>query len=68
MQLSLPSCVTRRVTSPISSYSTFRRSLYQAQIDLVAAERDELLNTVDLALAMGGGLGPHAEAPRAARR
>jgi multidrug efflux system outer membrane protein len=45
-----------------------RRSLYQAQIDLVAAERDELLNTVDLALAMGGGLGPHAEAPRAARR
>ncbi len=45
-----------------------RRSLYQAQIDLVAAERDELLNTVDLALAVGGGLGAKAEIPRAARR
>jgi multidrug efflux system outer membrane protein len=34
-----------------------RRGLYQAQIDLVAAQRDALLNTVDLALAVGGGLG-----------
>jgi outer membrane protein, multidrug efflux system len=39
-----------------------RRSLYQAQIDLVAAQRDALLNTVDLALAVGGGLGERAEA------
>jgi multidrug efflux system outer membrane protein len=38
-----------------------RRSLFQAQIDLVAAQRDALLNTVDLALAVGGGLGPRAE-------
>lgn len=49
-----------------------RRGLYQSEIDLVAAERDELLNTVDLALAVGGGLGAHAEVPaeipRAARR
>ncbi|HLS80070.1 MAG TPA: efflux transporter outer membrane subunit [Steroidobacter sp.] len=37
-----------------------RRGLFQAQIDLVAAERDALLNTVDLALALGGGLGQHA--------
>jgi multidrug efflux system outer membrane protein len=39
-----------------------RRGLYQAQIDLVAAQRDALLNTVDLALAVGGGLGDKAEA------
>ncbi len=42
-----------------------RRGLYQAQIDLVAAQRDALLNTVDLALAVGGGLG---EARRAVVR
>lgn len=40
-----------------------RRSLYQSEIDLVAAERDELLNTVDLALALGGGLGTSAQTP-----
>jgi multidrug efflux system outer membrane protein len=45
-----------------------RRGYYQAQIDLVAAQRDALLNTVDLALAVGGGLGPHAQIPIAARR
>lgn len=39
-----------------------RRGLYQAQISLVAAQRDALLNTVDLALAVGGGLGERAEA------
>lgn len=44
-----------------------RRGLYQAQIDLVAAQRDALLNTVDLALAVGGGLGDQAE-PLTARR
>jgi multidrug efflux system outer membrane protein len=44
-----------------------RRGLYQAQIDMVAAERDALLNTVDLALAVGGGLGDKAE-PLSARR
>lgn len=44
-----------------------RRGLFQAQIDLVAAERDALLNTVDLALAIGGGLGPNAE-PLSAKR
>ena len=44
-----------------------RRSLFQAQIDLVAAERDTLLNTVDLALALGGGLGERAE-PLTAQR
>lgn len=44
-----------------------RRSLFQAQIDLVAAQRDALLNTVDLALAVGGGLGPSAE-PLTAKR
>lgn len=44
-----------------------RRSLYQAQIDLVAAQRDALLNTVDLALAVGGGMGDLAE-PLTARR
>ena len=44
-----------------------RRGLYQAQIDLVAAQRDALLNTVDLALAVGGGLGDLAE-PLSARR
>ena len=37
-----------------------RRSLFQAQIDLVAAQRDALLNTVDLALAVGGGMGPRS--------
>ena len=44
-----------------------RRGLYQAQIDLVAAQRDALLNTVDLALAVGGGLGERAE-PLSSRR
>lgn len=44
-----------------------RRGLFQAQIDLVASQRDALLNTVDLALAIGGGLGPRAE-PLSARR
>ena len=44
-----------------------RRGLYQAQIDLLAAQRDALLNTVDLALAVGGGLGDQAE-PLTARR
>ncbi|HEY4367584.1 MAG TPA: efflux transporter outer membrane subunit [Steroidobacteraceae bacterium] len=44
-----------------------RRGLYQAQIDLVAAQRDALLNTVDLALAIGGSLGERAE-PLSARR
>jgi len=44
-----------------------RRGLFQAQIDLVAAQRDSLLNAVDLALAVGGGLGPRAE-PLSARR
>lgn len=44
-----------------------RRGLYQAQIDLVAAQRDALLNTVDLALAVGGGMGEQAE-PLSARR
>ena len=44
-----------------------RRSLYQAQIDLVAAQRDALLNTIDLALAVGGGMGDLAE-PLTARR
>jgi outer membrane protein TolC len=34
---------------------------------LVAAQRDALLNTVDLALAVGGGLGDQAE-PLSARR
>jgi outer membrane protein, multidrug efflux system len=34
-----------------------RRSLFQAQIELVAAQRDALLNTVNLALALGGGAG-----------
>jgi multidrug efflux system outer membrane protein len=38
-----------------------RRGLFQAEIDLVAAQRDALLNTVDLALAVGGGLGSKAE-------
>jgi outer membrane protein, multidrug efflux system len=42
--------------------------LYQAQIDLVAAQRDALLNTIDLALAVGGGLGDQAEPLTAARR
>lgn len=44
-----------------------RRGLYQAQIDLVAAQRDALLNTVDLALAVGGSMGEQAE-PLSARR
>lgn len=44
-----------------------RRSLFQAQIDLVAAQRDALLNTVDLALAVGGGMGPRAESLTAIR-
>jgi multidrug efflux system outer membrane protein len=44
-----------------------RRGLYQAQIDLVAAQRDALLNTIDLALAVGGGLGDQAEPLTAAR-
>jgi multidrug efflux system outer membrane protein len=44
-----------------------RRSFFQAQISLIAAERDALLNTVDLALAVGGGLGNHAEALTARR-
>lgn len=44
-----------------------RRGLFQAQIDLVAAQRDALLNTVDLALAVGGGLGERAE-PLTVRR
>jgi outer membrane protein, multidrug efflux system len=45
-----------------------RRSFYQAQIDFVATQRDALLNTVDLALAIGGGLGASAEIPITARR
>ena len=44
-----------------------RRGLFQAQIDLVAAQRDALLNTVDLALAVGGGMGERAE-PLSAKR
>jgi outer membrane protein TolC len=44
-----------------------RRSLFQAEIDLLATERDALLNTIDLALAVGGGLGDKAE-PLSARR
>jgi multidrug efflux system outer membrane protein len=44
-----------------------RRSLFAAQITLVAAQRDALLNTVDLALAVGGGLGERAE-PLTAQR
>ena len=44
-----------------------RRGLFQAQIDLVAAQRDSLLNTVDLALAIGGGLGARAEPLSASR-
>ncbi|HJY42274.1 MAG TPA: TolC family protein, partial [Steroidobacteraceae bacterium] len=44
-----------------------RRSLFAAQINLVVAERDALLNTVDLALAVGAGLGDEAE-PLSAQR
>jgi multidrug efflux system outer membrane protein len=44
-----------------------RRGLFQAQINLVAAQRDSLLNAVDLALAVGGGLGDRAEALTAKR-
>jgi outer membrane protein, multidrug efflux system len=39
-----------------------RRGLFQAEIDLLAAQRDALLNSVDLALAVGGGLGERAGA------
>jgi multidrug efflux system outer membrane protein len=39
-----------------------RRGLVQAEIARVAARRDALLNTVDLALAVGGSLGERAEA------
>lgn len=34
-----------------------RRGLFQAEIDYLAAQRDALLNTVDLALSVGGGMG-----------
>ncbi|HEY6643704.1 efflux transporter outer membrane subunit [Povalibacter sp.] len=44
-----------------------RRGLFQAQIDEVAAQRDALLNAVDLALAVGGSMGARAE-PLSARR
>lgn len=44
-----------------------RRGLYQAQIDQVAAQRDALLNTIDLALAVGGGMGDQAEPLTASR-
>jgi len=44
-----------------------RRSLYQAQLDLVAARRDALLNVVDIALGLGGGLGTRAESISAKR-
>jgi outer membrane protein, multidrug efflux system len=44
-----------------------RRGLFLAQIEYVAAQRDALLNTVDLALAVGGGLGNRAE-PLSANR
>ena len=44
-----------------------RRGLFQAQIDLVAAQRDSLLNTIDLALAVGGSLGDRAEPLSASR-
>lgn len=44
-----------------------RRSLYQAQIELLATQRDALVNAVDLALAVGGSLGEGAE-PLSARR
>lgn len=37
-----------------------RRNLYQSQISLVGAQRDALVNAVDLALALGGGV-PAAE-------
>jgi outer membrane protein TolC len=37
-----------------------RRSLFAARIELVSAQRDALLNTVNLALALGGQLGTHA--------
>jgi multidrug efflux system outer membrane protein len=37
-----------------------RRSLFEARIELVAAQRDALLNTVNLALALGGQLGTYA--------
>ncbi len=33
-----------------------RRNLFQSQIALVGAQRDALVNTVDLALALGGGV------------
>jgi multidrug efflux system outer membrane protein len=44
-----------------------RRGLFQAQIELVAAQRDSLLNTVNLALAVGGGMGERSE-PLTAKR
>jgi multidrug efflux system outer membrane protein len=44
-----------------------RRNLFAARITLVAAQRDALLNAVDLALAVGGGLGESAE-PLTAKR
>jgi multidrug efflux system outer membrane protein len=44
-----------------------RRSLYQAQIDLVSARRDALLNVIDIALGLGGGLGTRAESISAQR-
>jgi len=33
-----------------------RRDFYQTQIDLISSRRDALTNTVDLALALGGGI------------
>jgi multidrug efflux system outer membrane protein len=44
-----------------------RRGLFQAEIALLGAQRDALLNSVDLALAVGGGLGERAE-PLTVRR
>lgn len=44
-----------------------RRSLYQAQIELLTTQRDALINAVDLSLAVGGSLGEKAE-PLSARR
>jgi multidrug efflux system outer membrane protein len=37
-----------------------RRGLFDARIELVAAQRDALLNTVNLSLAVGGQLGAYA--------
>lgn len=44
-----------------------RRSLYQAQIELLSTQRDALINAVDLALAVGGSLGDKA-GPLSVRR